>query len=42
LDSSILITTEEKLISKEHARMFELIGMGMEIIDATLDRERKD
>jgi hypothetical protein len=42
LDSSILITTEEKLISTEHAKTSELIGAGMEITDATLDRERKD
>jgi hypothetical protein len=42
LDSSILITTEEKLISMEHAKMFELIGAWMAITDATLDRVRKD
>jgi hypothetical protein len=42
LDSSILITTEEKLISTEHAKMSELISAGMAITDATLDRERKD
>jgi hypothetical protein len=42
LDSSILITTEEKLISTEHAKTSELIDAGMEITDATLDRERKD
>jgi hypothetical protein len=42
LDHSILITTEEKLISTEHAKTSELIGAGMEITDATLDRERKD
>jgi hypothetical protein len=41
LDSSILITTEEKLIITEHAKMSELISEGMEIIDATLDRARK-
>jgi hypothetical protein len=41
LDSSILITIEEKLISTEHAKTFELIGAGMAITDATLDRERK-
>jgi hypothetical protein len=41
LDSFILITTEEKLISTEHAKTFELIGAGMEITYATLDRERK-
>jgi hypothetical protein len=42
VDNSILITTEEKLISTEHARMSELIGAGMAITDATLDRARKD
>jgi hypothetical protein len=42
LDNSILITTKEKLISTGHAKMFELIGAGMEITDATLDRARKD
>jgi len=42
LDSSILITTKAKLISIEHAKMSELIGVVMAITDATLDRERKD
>ena len=42
MDSSILITTEKKLINTEHAKMFELIGIGMAIKNATLDRERKD
>jgi hypothetical protein len=42
LESSILITTEEKLISMEHAKTSELIGTGMAITEATLDRERKD
>jgi hypothetical protein len=42
LDNSILITTEETLISTEHAKMSELISTGMLITDATLDRERKD
>jgi hypothetical protein len=41
LDSLILITTKEKLISKEHAKTSDLIGAGMEITDATLDRARK-
>jgi hypothetical protein len=39
---SILITTEDKLISTEHAKTIELISVGMAIIDATLDRVRKD
>jgi len=42
LYSSILITTEEKLISTEHAKTSDLIGAGMEITDATLDKARKD
>jgi hypothetical protein len=42
LDRSILITTKEKLINTEHAKKFELIGVGMEITDATLDREKMD
>jgi hypothetical protein len=41
LYSSILITTEEKLISTEHAKMSELINTGIEITDATLYRTRK-
>jgi hypothetical protein len=42
LDNSILITTEEKLISTKHAKTSDLIDVGMEITDATLDRARKD
>jgi hypothetical protein len=42
LDSSILITTEEKLLNTEHGKTFELIDVGMAIIDAMLDRERRD
>jgi hypothetical protein len=42
LESSILITTEDKLISTEHAKRFEIIAVGMEITDATLYRARKD
>jgi hypothetical protein len=38
LDCSILITTEEKLINTEHVKMSKVIGGGMAIIDATLDR----
>jgi hypothetical protein len=41
LDISILITTEEKLLSTENEKMFELIGVGMDITDATLDRARR-
>jgi ClpP class serine protease len=42
LDRSILITTEEKLISTDHAKTSELIDAWMEITDATLDREKRD
>jgi hypothetical protein len=42
LDSSIPITTEEKLISTKHAKTSDIISAGMEITNATLDRERKD
>ena len=42
LDRSILITMEEKLINIEHAKTSELIGTGMAIIDATLDKEKRD
>jgi hypothetical protein len=40
LDSSILITTEEKLLSIEHEKTSELIDEGMAITDSMLDRER--
>jgi hypothetical protein len=42
LDRSILITTEEHLINIEHAKTSELISVGMEIKDATLDRDKSD
>jgi hypothetical protein len=42
LDHSILITTEEDLINTENARTSELIGAGMAISDATLDRAKWD
>ena len=42
LESSILIITEEKLLSIEHAKTSELINAGMAIMDATLDRARRD
>jgi hypothetical protein len=42
LDRSILITTEENLINTEHAKTSKLIGAGMEITDATLDRAKRD
>ena len=42
MDRSILITTEENLINTENARTYELIGVGMAISYATLDRAKKD
>jgi hypothetical protein len=42
LDSLILITTEEKFINTENGKIFKLINAGMAIIDASLDRSRKD
>jgi hypothetical protein len=42
LDISILITTEENLIIIEHAKTSELINVGINITDATLDRARRD
>ena len=42
LDSSILITIEEKLLSIEHAKTSKLISTGLTITDATLDRVRRD
>jgi len=42
LDSSILITIEEKMLNTECTKMSELIYVGMAITDATLDRERRD
>jgi hypothetical protein len=41
LDNLILITMKEKLLRIEHAKTSDLIGAGMAIIDATLDRARK-
>jgi hypothetical protein len=37
LDSSILMTTEEKLLNTKHAKTSELIDAGMAITDAMLD-----
>jgi hypothetical protein len=42
LDHSILITTEEDLINRQNARTSKIIGIGREISDAALDRERRD
>jgi hypothetical protein len=40
LDHSILITTEENLINIVDARRSELLGVGMALSDATLDRAK--
>jgi hypothetical protein len=40
LDLSILITTEEDLINTKNTRTSDLIGVGMVISDATLDRAK--
>jgi hypothetical protein len=42
LDSTFLITIEETLFDIENAKMNELIGVGMAITDATLDKEKQD
>jgi hypothetical protein len=42
LDSTLLITTEETLLNTENAKTTELIGAGMAITNATLDREKRD
>jgi hypothetical protein len=42
LDSTLFITMEETLFDTEHAKMTELIGDGMAITDATLDRAKMD
>jgi len=42
LDSLFLISREEKLLNTEHTKTSELIGAGMAIIKAMLDRERRD
>jgi hypothetical protein len=42
LDHSILITTKEDLINAKHAKTSEVIGTGMAITDATLEREKRD
>jgi hypothetical protein len=42
LDSSIIITMEEKLLITKHAKTYELISAGMAITDSTLDQERRD
>jgi hypothetical protein len=42
LDSTLRITTEETLLSRENVKTTKLIDIGMSITDATLDREKQD
>jgi hypothetical protein len=42
LDSMLLITIEEKMLSTENLKTTELIGVGMAMTDATLDRAKWD
>ena len=41
LDSSILITMEEKFLKTKNENTYELIDAGMAIIDAMLDKSRQ-
>jgi hypothetical protein len=42
LDSTLLITTKETFFDTKNANMTELIGAGMAITNATLDKEKMD
>jgi hypothetical protein len=42
LDNTLFVTTEETLFDTEHTKVSELLGAGMAITDATLDREKRD
>jgi hypothetical protein len=42
IDHFILITMEETLMNTEHAKTSEIISTGMEITDATLEREKRE
>jgi hypothetical protein len=42
LDSTLLIMKEETLLNTENANTIELTGVGMDITNATLDREKRD
>jgi hypothetical protein len=42
LDSTLLITIEENLLSIENVKTTELIGAGMAITNSTLDREKQN
>jgi hypothetical protein len=38
----VLITMEETLLDAKQSKVSELLGEGMEISSATMDRERED
>jgi hypothetical protein len=42
LDSTLFITTKETLLNTENAKTIELIRVGMDITDATMDKEKRD
>jgi DNA repair ATPase RecN len=42
LDHSVFVTTEENLINTADAWTTELIGVGKELSEATLDRDKRD
>jgi hypothetical protein len=42
VDSSILVTTKEKLINTEDAHMYELVGVGRSLSNASQDRVGRD
>ena len=42
LDHSILVTIEENLINTADSQTSELIGIGKALLDATLERDRRD
>jgi len=42
LENTLFIITKETLFDTKNTRMIELIIVGMAIIDATLDKEKRD
>jgi hypothetical protein len=42
LDSAVMITTEETLFDAKQSKVSELLGVGMAISSATIDREKED
>jgi hypothetical protein len=42
LDNTLLITIEETLLNTENAKTIELIGVGMDITDAKMDKVKRD